>query len=171
MIFLIILLVLLSIFTYSKANELKDVKANVEQLNIEIEKQNIEIEKQEKTVEKIANHYRREYDNRNIIDMKVRDIYDALKTLNYDYLKNEVATGVSVENNKIVFENGNLYEFGPKNHDYVLRQRYYVLSEDELNFETGYEVIEKNVDSLYVCIMEFVYQNEEWKLSNMYFDL
>lgn len=158
------MLVLLSIFSYSKTSELKDVK---EENKILISK----IDEQEGAVEKLKNHYRLEYENRNIIDIKARSIYDALKSLDIEYLKKEVATGVSVDNDKITFENGNLYEFSKTNYKYTLRQRYYEISEDELRFVTGYEVIIETEDSIYVCIMEFVYQDSDWKLCNIYFDV
>ena len=163
MLLLATMLVILSIFAYSKTSELKDIKEENNKLIYKIEEQ-------EKAVEKLKNHYRLEYENRNIIDIKARSIYDALKDMNIEYLLKEVATGVSVNNDKITFENGNLYEFSKTNYEYVLRQRYYELSEDDLRFITGYEVIIETEDSIYVCIMEFVYQDSDWKLSNIYFD-
>ena len=163
MLLLAIMLVILSIFTYSKTSELKVVKEE----NIKLI---YKIDEQEKAVEKLKNHYQVEYEIRNIIDIKARIIYDALKSMNIEYLKKEVAAGVSVDNEKITFDNGNLYEFSETNNKYILRQRYYELSEDELRFVTGYEVIIETVDSIYVCIMDFVYQDGDWKLCNIYFD-
>lgn len=80
MLILATMIVLLSIFTYSKTSELKDVK---EENKILISK----IDEQEGAVEKLKNHYRLEYENRNIIDIKARSIYDALKSLDIEYLK------------------------------------------------------------------------------------
>lgn len=163
-ILLVIFLIVLSVFTYTRSNELIEAKKEVENLNFKIEEQ-------EKTIEKLNYHYQMEYEYRNILDIKARSIYDALKNLNLDYLKGEVAVGVTVENDKIVFEDGNICKLFRSDYDYILRQRYYVLSDNELSFETGYEIISENVDSITVCIMEFKYQGDEWKLSNIYFDV
>ena len=163
MILLAMLLVLLSIFTYMKTNELKAIEEENIYLNNKIDEQKYEFEK-------LKNHYRLEYENRNIVDIKARSIYDALKSGNIEYLKKEVAMGVSIDKEKITFENGNLYKFLETKYKYILRQRYYELSEDELRFVTGYEVIIETEESIYVCIMEFVYQDGVWKLSNVYFD-
>lgn len=164
MLLLAMMLVMFSIFTYLITNEQKDIKEENERL---INK----IEEQEKAFEKLKNHYRVEYENRNIVDIKARSIYDALKSMNIEYLKTEVATGVSIDNDKITFGNGNFYEFSKVNNKYSLRQRFYELSEDELSFVTGYEVIVESEDSISVCIMEFEYEENDWKLSNIYFDV
>lgn len=161
---LAILLVLLSIFTYLKTNELKDIKDENISLKIKINEQKYEYEK-------LKNHYRIEYENRNLLDIKARRIYDALRSLDVDYLKTEIATGVLIDIDKITFENGNLYEFSKTSNKYSLRQRYYELSEDQLSFITGYEVIVESEDSITVCIMKFSFQDNDWKLSNIYFDV
>lgn len=88
-----------------------------------------------------------------------------------EYLQTEIATGVLIDNDKITFEDGNLYEFSEVSNTYSLRQRYFELHEDNLSFETGYEVIFESEDSISICIMSFLYQGNDWKLSNIYFDI
>ncbi len=162
--FLVILLVILSIFTYIKTNELKETRDENISLKIKIDEQNYEYEK-------LKNKYHIEYEIRNLVDIKARSIYDALMSSDIDYLKTEIAMGVLIDNDKITFENGNLYTFSETSKKYSLRQRYFELSEDNLSFITGYEVIVESVDSISICIMAFSYQVNDWKLSNIYFDV
>ena len=162
--FLVILLVILSIFTYIKTNELKETRDENISLKIKIDEQNYEYEK-------LKNKYRIEYEIRNLVDIKARGIYDALMSSDIDYLKTKIAMGVLIDNDNITFENGNLYSFSETSKKYSLRQRYFELSEDNLSFITGYEVIVESVDSITICIMAFTYQENDWKLSNIYFDV
>lgn len=168
-------LIILSLFTYFKQNELEKSKeytnlliSNLE--NTENDLINIKLELNEKNeeLEIFKLHYKMEYEARNLIDIKVRKIFDALMNQDIDILKSEVSSKVIVENEKIVFENGYNYNLLKDDYIYVLRQRHYSLNENNLNFFTGYEIINENWEFLPVYNFDFVNENGEWKLNNIY---
>ena len=112
---LLILLMILSVFTYIKLDQEKKSSENSKLLLVKIE--NIE-----KELEMLKLQYKAEYESRNIIDIKTRKIYDSFINRDIEYLKSEVSSGVIVENDKITFENGYMYLLTEKNEDFVLRQ-------------------------------------------------
>ena len=158
---LLILLMILSVFTYIKLDQEKKSSENSKLLLVKIE--NIE-----KELEMLKLQYKAEYESRNIIDIKTRKIYDSFINRDIEYLKSEVSSGVIVENDKITFENGYMYLLTEKNEDFVLRQRHYSLNEDKTKFITGYEILLKNAESIPVYNFEFINENGEWKLNNIY---
>lgn len=158
---LLILLMILAVFTYIKLDEEKKSSENSKLLLVKIE--NIE-----KELEMLKLQYKAEYESRNIIDIKTRKIYDSFINRDIEYLKSEVSSGVIVENDKITFENGYMYLLTEKNEDFVLRQRHYSLNEDKTKFITGYEILLNDAESIPVYNFEFINENGEWKLNNIY---
>lgn len=172
---LLILLMALSIFTYIKLDELKNSKeyskllmVDIENKEKELKEMSMKFEDKENEFERFKLHFMTEYDSRNLIDIKSRQIYDAFINQDIEYLKSEVSNSVKVENEKILFENGYVFSLGIKHENYVLRQRYYILNEDETKFETGYEILMENVEFVPVYNFEFIKENGEWKLNNIY---
>lgn len=172
---LLILLIVLSIFTYIKLDELKKIKEYSKLLLVEIENNKIEfkeinfkLEEKENENEMIKLQHKMESETRNVIDIKARRIYDAFIHREIEYLKNEVSSDVKVENEKITFENGYVYKLDERNDDFVLRQRYYFLNEDRTTFVTGYEILMENVEFVPVYNFEFINENGDWKLNNIY---
>lgn len=129
---LLILLMVLSIFTYIKLDELKNSKEYSKLLIEEIENKEKEIkemsknyEDKEDEFERFKLHYKTEYESRNLIDIKSRQIYDAFINQDIEYLKSVVSNNVKVKNEIIIFENDYEFSLGIKHENYVLRQRYY----------------------------------------------
>ncbi len=172
---LLILLIILSVFTYIKLDEEKKISENSKLLLVKIENTEKELKEistklkdKETELDMLKLQYKTEYESRNIIDIKARKIYDSFINRDIEYLKSEVSSGVIVENDKITFENGYMYLLTEKNEDFVLRQRHYSLNEDKTKFITGYEILLNNAESIPVYNFEFINENGEWKLNNIY---
>lgn len=172
---LLLLLIILSVFTYIKLDEQNQTNENSKLLLVKIENTEKELKEissklkdKEKEIEMIKLQYKTEYESRNIIDIKARKIYESFINRDIDYLKSEVSSGVKVENDKITYENGYIYILTERNDDFVLRQRHYTLNEDKTKFITGYEILLNNVEFIPVYNFEFVNENGEWKLNNIY---
>lgn len=159
LIVIIILIGLLVIFSLFRGND------------VEITMLENRIEELEMENEAIKEHYKTEYEQRNVLDLMSREIYDAMKEKDLDRLKKSVTSGTEVLEDKIVFKIGNIesiYDFShisevPR----VLRQRYYNLSPDKETFTTGYEIIIQDAEYIPVITMVFSYENERWKLSSL----
>lgn len=121
--------------------------------------------------EAIKEHYKTEYELRNVLDLMAREIYDAMEEKDLDTLKKAVSNSTEVLEDKIVFKNDNMenvYDFSYSSEvPFVLRQRYYELSPDKKNFVTGYEIIIKGAEQIPVITMIFSYENGKWKLSSL----
>ncbi|QUH19515.1 hypothetical protein [Alkaliphilus sp. B6464] len=118
----------------------------------------------------IKEHYKTEYELRNILDIKARNIYTALIEKDLTTLETEVSNNAKVLPDRIIFTDNNsetIYDLSNFLETPVLRQRYYILSTDKTTFTTGYEIYAKNTESIPVITMIFSYENGDWKLNSL----
>ncbi|ABW17720.1 hypothetical protein [Alkaliphilus oremlandii] len=158
---LILIIFLISYLIIS--SNIKDLTKNNQILKSRLEE--LEIENQT-----IKEHYETEYFLRDTLDIKARSIYKSLIEKDLTMLEREVSNNTKVLPDTIIFttENGEVsYDLYTRKDTPILRQRYYILSEDNRTFTTGYEIHSEYYDSIPVIIMIFSYENEDWKLSSI----
>lgn len=75
----------------------------------------------ESEIETLKDFYKVEAESRNLIDLKVRKIYDAIVYHNIEIIREEVTSKVEVDDDQIIFENGYIYDLIDRNQDFTLR--------------------------------------------------
>ena len=172
-IFIVIILVL-SLFTYLQERDLTKVKAENETLKSElydIENDLVEVtsklKDKEEAFDALKDHYKLERETRDLIDTHVRAISDAIETKDIEYLKLAVSSDVEVMSDKLIFEDGLTFPIAARNYDFVLEQIYFTLYENNIQFFTEYMLINESEDFLRTYRFEFVNEEGNWKLKEL----
>lgn len=172
-IFLVIIMVL-SLFTYIQERDLTKVKEENETLKSDLYDMenelvlvNSRLKDKEEELVMLKTHNELERETNNLIDAHVRSFFDAINTKDIDYLKNAVSSDVQVHSDGLIFANGYAFDLSEIKSDFDLEQRYYTLYENNLQFFTYYELTKDGEAYLYGYNFEFVNEDGKWKLNNL----
>lgn len=170
----IVIIMVLSLFTYFQERDLTKIKAENETLKSELydlENDLVEatskLKDKEEAFDALKDHYKLERETRDLIDAHVRAISDAIETKDIEYLKLAVSSDVEVKSDMLVFEDGLTFPIAARNYDFVLEQIYYTLYENNVQFFTEYMLINDSEDFLRTYRFELVNEEGMWKLKEL----
>ena len=170
----IVIIMVLSLFTYFQERDLTKIKAENETLKSELYDLendlvavNSKLKDKEEAFDALKDHYKLERETRDLIDAHVRAISDAIETQDIEYLKLAVSSDVEVMSDKLIFEDGLTFPIAARNYDFVLEQSYYTLYENNVQFFTEYMLINDSEDFLRTYRFEFVNEEGNWKLKEL----
>ncbi|MGV8146429.1 MAG: hypothetical protein ACLKAK_09125 [Alkaliphilus sp.] len=116
----------------------------------------------------LQEHYQKEYDLRNVLDIKAHKILKAMVVKDITYLENVVAQKVTVYENYFSSDFGKWREtFDFPTETLNIRQRWFSLSDDRATFTSGYEFIVLGVERINLLNFEFIFEEGEWKLNSI----
>ncbi|SCZ02360.1 hypothetical protein [Alkaliphilus peptidifermentans] len=163
---LVILILFVGCFYFISSIKTAQYEHSIEILENQIE----ELEEESRAIKE---HYKTEYELRNLLDIKSRKIYKAIEKKDLITLEAEISEKTQIFSDKVIFREDNkdiIYDFQNSELSSALRQRYYELSADKSTFITGYEMLFPNAESIPVIIMTYIYENGDWKLSSIVFE-
>lgn len=170
----IVIIMVLSLFTYLQERDLTKIKAENETLKSELYDLendlvavNSKLKDKEEAFDALKDHYKLERETRDLIDAHVRAISDAIETKDIEYLKLAVSSDVEVMSDRLVFEDGLTFPIVARNYDFVLEQSYYTLYENNVQFFTEYMLINDSEEYLRTYRFEFVNEKGMWKLKEL----
>ncbi|MBN4056492.1 hypothetical protein JYT98_00275 [bacterium AH-315-K05] len=116
----------------------------------------------------LQEYYQKEYDLRNVLDIKAHRILQAMVAQDLTYLESVVAQKVTV------YENYFSSDFGKRRETFDfptaplnIRQRWFSLSDDRATFNSGYEFIILGVERINLLNFEFIFEEGKWKLNSI----
>lgn len=127
-----------------------------------IETLSSEIEILKSRLEDYKKYHEEEYELRNLLDIKFYDLMAALKSKDEELIRGFFFEDIEYLDNSVKYlYEGESFEYNFNCED-IFRQRFFYYDREKMVFESGYELINTDVnDVVYVSFMKV---NDQWKI-------
>lgn len=164
---LIALIILIMIFgaatTYRYNLKYTKVMSDIQlETSKKIESLSGEIEMLKSSLEEYKEYHEEEYELRNILDIKFYDLMTSLRSGDEELIKSFFYNDIEYSDNTVIYlYEGESYEYNFDCED-IFRQRFFFFDRDRNVFESGYELINTEVNDVLYVTYKMV--NNQWKI-------
>lgn len=121
-----------------------------------------EIERLKISLDEYKDHHEEEYELRNVLDIKFYDLMASLRSGDEESIKSFFYNDIDYLDNSIKYTyEGESYEYSFDEED-VFRQRFFFYDRERNVFESGYELINTDVNDVLYITYKMV--NNQWKI-------